>query len=190
MLVAVIIGPKGIDTLLVLSQVILSIVLPFAAFPLVYLTSSKRIMRVRKNSRVMNSGLGINGEMKKKGEDEDEKVAQSAAASASALALGGPVSIELEREAARSPHSHIHHHAQASSLTISTLASPHLDHDHDLNLHSQRKSVNFNLNRRVDVETASEDEWIDYSNHWSLTVLGYAIWLLIVIANVYVLGTL
>jgi metal iron transporter len=48
MIVAIVIGPSGIDTLLVASQVILSIVLPFITFPLIYLTSSSRIMRVRK----------------------------------------------------------------------------------------------------------------------------------------------
>lgn len=51
MAIAVIMGPSGIDFLLVASQVILSIVLPFITFPLIYLTSSSRIMRVRKPAR-------------------------------------------------------------------------------------------------------------------------------------------
>lgn len=40
------------NTLLVASQVVLSFVLPFIAFPLVYITSSKDFMRVRKESDV------------------------------------------------------------------------------------------------------------------------------------------
>jgi metal iron transporter len=48
MIVAVAVGRPGINALLVISQVILSIVLPFITFPLIYLTSSKSIMRVRK----------------------------------------------------------------------------------------------------------------------------------------------
>ncbi|KAK0245935.1 smf Mn2+ and Fe2+ transporter [Armillaria nabsnona] len=44
--VAVAVGRGGIDSLLVVSQVILSIVLPFVAFPLIWLTSSRRVMRV------------------------------------------------------------------------------------------------------------------------------------------------
>jgi len=48
MVVAIAVGRDGIDTLLVASQVVLSIVLPFVAFPLIWLTSSKSIMRVRK----------------------------------------------------------------------------------------------------------------------------------------------
>ncbi|KAJ4476669.1 natural resistance-associated macrophage protein [Lentinula aciculospora] len=46
--VAVAVGRNGIDNLLVISQVVLSVVLPFVAFPLIYLTSSKVVMRVRK----------------------------------------------------------------------------------------------------------------------------------------------
>lgn len=41
-------GRSGIDQLLVVSQVILSIVLPFVTFPLIYVTSSRTAMRVRK----------------------------------------------------------------------------------------------------------------------------------------------
>ena len=45
--VAVAVGPKGINTMLVASQVVLSVVLPFVVFPLVWLTSSRTVMRVR-----------------------------------------------------------------------------------------------------------------------------------------------
>ncbi|KAG5636502.1 hypothetical protein H0H81_007812, partial [Sphagnurus paluster] len=47
MVVAIAVGRSGIDSLLVVSQVVLSIVLPFITVPLVYLTSSKAIMSVR-----------------------------------------------------------------------------------------------------------------------------------------------
>ncbi|CUA72446.1 Divalent metal cation transporter MntH [Xylella fastidiosa 9a5c] [Rhizoctonia solani] len=46
MIVAVSVGRQGIDTLLVASQVALSIVLPFVIFPLVYLASSDAVMSV------------------------------------------------------------------------------------------------------------------------------------------------
>lgn len=45
-IVAVAVGQSGINTLLVASQVVLSVVLPFVAFPLIYLTSRKVVMRV------------------------------------------------------------------------------------------------------------------------------------------------
>ncbi len=44
--VAIAIGRSGIDTLLVASQVVLSIVLPFVVFPLLWLTSNRRVMSV------------------------------------------------------------------------------------------------------------------------------------------------
>ncbi|KAH9486175.1 Manganese transporter pdt1 [Psilocybe cubensis] len=48
MIVAIALGRAGIDVLLVVSQVVLSIVLPFITFPLLFCTSSKAIMTVRK----------------------------------------------------------------------------------------------------------------------------------------------
>ncbi|SJL11396.1 uncharacterized protein ARMOST_14799 [Armillaria ostoyae] len=45
--VAIAIGRSGIDTLLVASQVVLLILLPFIAFPLLWLTSNRRVMSVK-----------------------------------------------------------------------------------------------------------------------------------------------
>ncbi|KIJ68683.1 hypothetical protein HYDPIDRAFT_81919 [Hydnomerulius pinastri MD-312] len=47
MIVALAFGRSGINTLLIASQVALSVVLPFVAFPLIYLTSSKTVMSVK-----------------------------------------------------------------------------------------------------------------------------------------------
>jgi metal iron transporter len=46
MIVAVVVGKNGINALLVASQFVLSIVLPFVTLPLVYLTSNERVMSV------------------------------------------------------------------------------------------------------------------------------------------------
>lgn len=51
MAVAIAAGRNGIDTLLVASQVALSIVLPFIIFPLLILTSSREVMSVKKPVR-------------------------------------------------------------------------------------------------------------------------------------------
>jgi len=48
MVVSIAVGRGGINDLLVASQVVLSVVLPFVAFPLIYLTSMEVVMRVRK----------------------------------------------------------------------------------------------------------------------------------------------
>jgi metal iron transporter len=46
--VAAVVGNAGIGQLLVASQVVLSVVLPFMVLPLVWLTSNKSIMSVKK----------------------------------------------------------------------------------------------------------------------------------------------
>ena len=56
MVVAVAVGRSGIDALLVASQVALAIVLPFVTLPLICLTSSKRIMSVRKPQMIPGPG--------------------------------------------------------------------------------------------------------------------------------------
>lgn len=53
MAVAIAVGRKGVDSLLIASQVALSIVLPFIILPLLYLTSSKSIMCVKKPSAAL-----------------------------------------------------------------------------------------------------------------------------------------
>uniref|UniRef100_A0A0W0FN74 Uncharacterized protein n=1 Tax=Moniliophthora roreri TaxID=221103 RepID=A0A0W0FN74_MONRR len=56
MAVAIAMGRAGIDMLLVLSQVVLSIVLPFITLPLIYVTSSKELMSVRVPAKGEESG--------------------------------------------------------------------------------------------------------------------------------------
>ncbi|KAJ4482297.1 natural resistance-associated macrophage protein-domain-containing protein [Lentinula aciculospora] len=55
MVVAIAFGRPGINALLVISQVILSIVLPFITLPLVYLTSSQKFMTVTRQSNTSPS---------------------------------------------------------------------------------------------------------------------------------------
>lgn len=67
MVVAVTIGSKGINTMLVASQVVLSVVLPFVIFPLVWLTSSRTVMQVRSPVTTANS------ESQKKDDTEEQQ---------------------------------------------------------------------------------------------------------------------
>ncbi|KAJ7665332.1 natural resistance-associated macrophage protein-domain-containing protein [Mycena polygramma] len=55
MAVAIALGRPGINALLVTSQVILAIVLPFITLPLIFLTSSKTVMRVRKPDALVST---------------------------------------------------------------------------------------------------------------------------------------
>ncbi len=62
MVVAIAAGRKGVDDLLVISQVVLSIVLPFITFPLIFLTSSKSIMSVRQPTEHRDRTVGSDAE--------------------------------------------------------------------------------------------------------------------------------
>lgn len=114
MVVAAGLGKPGISALLVISQVVLSIVLPFVVYPLIYITSSKRFMSVKKPA-VQNSD--------------------------------GEVS------------SVVFHPDQSSAACVS------------------------------DPKEAVEDT-IDCSNGWIMMILGWIMWLIIVVANVYTIVTL
>ncbi|KAJ7255856.1 NRAMP family [Mycena haematopus] len=53
--VAIAVGRPGINALLITSQVILAIVLPFITLPLIFLTSSKTFMRVRRPNAIAST---------------------------------------------------------------------------------------------------------------------------------------
>lgn len=127
MAVAIIVGKPGIDNLLVISQVVLSIVLPFVAFPLIWLTSSQVVMRVRKPQALVQVEMA--------GRESAEEVVDAA-----------KVTSTVEKE-------------------------------HEV------------------VPTSTEKEWVeeemvDYSNGWVLMCLSYAVWLIVLVANGYLIVTL
>ncbi|THH18264.1 hypothetical protein EW146_g2684 [Bondarzewia mesenterica] len=120
MVVAIAVGRRGIDMLLVVSQVVLSIVLPFIVFPLIWLTSSKSIMSIRSHP---------------------------------------PSPTELSDDPSKS--------------------SP-----------ADPTPVPVDGEQSANVEEARSGETVYYSNGWLVTGIGYGIWLIIVVANAYVLVTL
>ena len=61
-------GRSGINTMLIASQVVLSIVLPFIIFPLIWLTSSRTVMLVR----VTAPAIRVDDGEKEQGVVEDE----------------------------------------------------------------------------------------------------------------------
>ncbi|KAF7344387.1 Manganese transporter pdt1 [Mycena sanguinolenta] len=63
LVVAIAVGRPGINGLLVASQVILAIVLPFITLPLIYLTSSKTFMRVRRPDALVSTVSGTEDDM-------------------------------------------------------------------------------------------------------------------------------
>ncbi|KAH7886220.1 smf Mn2+ and Fe2+ transporter [Phlebopus sp. FC_14] len=128
MAVAIAVGPSGLNTLLVASQVVLSIVLPFITLPLIYLTSSSRIMKVRKSR------------------------------------LPSPSQIP----------------APASPLPSPPLA---------IGLPSSQERIDETY-VSSDPEAGHVQEFVDFSSGKFMSTIGFLIWLVIVVANVYVLVTL
>ena len=121
MAVALALGRSGIDQLLVASQVVLSIVLPFVMFPLLWLTTNKEIMSVKK------------------------------------------------------PESHL--------PTLTADGSP--SHP-DMSKFATQNADN-SVEQDVEALPSSATEMVDYSNGKIVAGLGYLIWTVVVVANVYVI---
>ena len=80
MVVALALGRSGIDQLLVASQVVLSIVLPFVMLPLLWLTTSKKIMSVKKpelDPNTLPTGGSSNRDLSAAAKDSTPKTGRS-----------------------------------------------------------------------------------------------------------------
>ena len=141
MAVAAAVGKDGIDSLLVITQVILSLVLPFVVFPLVWLTSSSLVMRVRKPEP---------------SPQEPDFTDEVAAPSDPPEDSGDDV-------------------IDATMISESSRAA---------------EDVEKKTEKTASVVIQPEDAYVDYSNGWILTILGYAIWLFVMVANGYLIVTL
>ncbi|TFY83339.1 hypothetical protein EWM64_g668 [Hericium alpestre] len=136
MTVAIAVGRPGIDTMLVASQVVLSIVLPFIVFPLIWLTSSKEVMAVRKTPRSPELIYSDSPNSSSKSPKFDD------------ILMSTPT-------------------PTYSSLDVSNSPGP-----------------------IPDTEQVAVEEMLDYSNGKVVAGIGYAIWLIMVLANSYVLISL
>ncbi|KAI5124421.1 hypothetical protein M0805_008305 [Coniferiporia weirii] len=163
MIVAIVVGKAGINTLLVISQVVLSIVLPFVMFPLIWLTSSPVVMRVRKTPlssklHASTGKQGVNGKGRRKSETSLGDIASDA----------GDI------------------FAISETKKVDEVAEQDAD-DYD----TKGKSGSADAEHVEMVSDSKEDdEYVDYSNGWVMTVLAYAIWLVVLVANGYVIVTL
>ena len=173
MLVAVIVGHPGIDTLLVISQVVLSIVLPFVMFPLIWLTSSSVVMRVpRPRELVQEVASPLSEEVKA---DDDEKIEQQSVKSS-------PVVKELAESAAIESEDDVLHSNESEDAIVESAEKK-----------GKRRVMEVAYVENVATPLSVVDtttEYIDYSNGWPLTILSYAIWLVILVANGYLIVTL
>ena len=149
LVVAAGLGRPGIDALLVASQVVLSIVLPFVVFPLVWLTSSRAVMTVKKP-------LG-----------PSESVPSSSPSPTSPGPSQAQEGLELQvRE------------DDPISASAPAPASGTADHE-DGRTSGPRPADD------AAAEAQPEYELVDFSNGRLTAGVGYAIWLVVVVANVY-----
>ncbi|KAF9471062.1 natural resistance-associated macrophage protein [Pholiota conissans] len=157
-IVAVAVGQRGIDSLLVGSQVVLSIVLPFVAFPLIYLTSRDVVMRVRKPPTELV-------EIIKSTQSQDGEVIPGMEEVKGVVAM----------EQANALQSHGHAHANDEQLEI-------LEFEEVAILPTDKTKVE---PAQVVQVTNSSEETIDYSNGRWFASLSYVIWCIVLIANAY-----
>lgn len=178
MAIAIAVGRPGINTLLVISQVVLSIVLPFTMFPLIYLTSSKTVMRVRKTPELVRKELL--DEEKSGGYDDQELVL---GASRPASVVGTNPGGEEEVASVRSGTTGVSANGNVDRYT-------HVQKDKEEDYAVIMVNQGDALRDQASIIGESEDEFVDYSNSLTLTVISYIIWVLIIAANGYVIITL
>lgn len=130
MIVAVAVGKNGVDAMLVASQVVLSIVLPFIVFPLMLLTCRKDVMTVKLPPRTVT-------------DDGASSVSDGKSTRTKGESSGG-----------------------CGQLEGAEGAEP-----------------------AGDLESAEPDT-ICYANNWTVTILGWILWVIVVAANVYAIVTL
>ena len=147
MAIAIGLGMPGINALLVASQVVLSIVLPFIISPLLYCTSKKAIMSVCKTRTRTPSGM-------RRMIGDSDITPEVTVTVIDVLPLEEPVPV-LQPE----PRVRVHQDSSSAERAVVT-ASDDLDDD---------------------------SEMVDYSNNKVVIGIGIVSWLIIVVANVYVI---
>lgn len=168
MIVAVAIGRQGIDTLLVISQVVLSVVLPFVMFPLIWLTSSSVVMRVRKPRVLVRTEMTTAS--KTMVDVGDEKIED----------LGdGSKTIVNESDL-------------DESEIVQQMPSDDVKDAQERDQKGKGKEIVHieKLSPEAMKENDENEEYVDYSNGWLLSTGCYAVWVVIVVANGYLLVTL
>ncbi|KAJ3576131.1 hypothetical protein NP233_g623 [Leucocoprinus birnbaumii] len=177
MVVAIAVGRDGIDTLLVASQVILSIVLPFVAFPLIYLTSSEKIMRVRKTPLIS----------KKEDVTEAPRKETPIPAPLSPTEITGDEDTIVDGPGLPPPVTQPRR--SDDYVTVEPISSPM---ERELNEKPDNTVVSTSPTSSVAQKPKAliENEFISFRSSRLVTGLAYAIWSVVLVANVYAIAIL
>jgi metal iron transporter len=164
--VAIAVGRDGLSQMLVASQVMLSIVLPFVIFPLVWLCADEKVMTVRNGGPEEDALLE---------QDDNQEPGPSAPVTPSSDVRRPPSSLS------QPPTSPI-----AQAVTEAPMSSSVTD-----KLFRLFKSI-FYLGRygsrsRPVVADSTAPKSRSFKSHWSTTAFGYALFSVVTVANAYVL---
>ncbi|KAI0028847.1 Nramp-domain-containing protein [Vararia minispora EC-137] len=159
--VATALGREGIEVLMVISQVVLSVVLPFVVLPLIYLSSSSHIMSVEKARPSTMATLSISEKFDGNGPEplpEIVSVRDDVSTPSGATSIySGEIEEALRTETSRSD-------------TISD----------DVELPPRQSTFD-------PVACESRIGTVNLSNGSAVVFFGYLFWILVVVANVYAL---
>ncbi|KAJ4001652.1 natural resistance-associated macrophage protein-domain-containing protein [Lentinula boryana] len=186
MAVAIAFGRPGINALLVISQVILSIVLPFITLPLVYLTSSKKFMTVNRYCSPPKSSptvIPANMEQELKSSHTSGDLLD---ASPVDLEEGHNSNYRPNNAKRKSCFSSISSSADNAWLESSGLTKTPPENVVD------NKTLPMNSDSCGEVIEAHDIyiEKVDYSNSLFVTILLSGVWIVIAAANVYAIVAL
>ncbi|WVQ94443.1 hypothetical protein IAU59_001522 [Kwoniella sp. CBS 9459] len=183
-IVASAVGPKGMNTMLVASQVLLSIVLPTVIFPLVYLCSTAEIMTVQgpeiDSESEHGSGNGI--PMTTLGPSEPRAPqtpqAQSPLLEAASETFPRPSARTVEEEAGiRDTLSSGAAHVPPPGIRTRMRSSAGMDANLSLSVEQVEEGMSSTPSRRS--KSYVSPKWV--------TALGYALFGVVVLANMYVI---
>ena len=169
--VAIAVGQPGIDTLLVASQVALAIVLPFVAAPLIWLTSSKSVMSVRKPVPEEPSL------------DSVPSTTDSAAESVAASGVPAlPGSAPMPPPSLQDGIEEVHLSAESILDSFDEKRSEEKGATVVVEKHRDEHRM-----RDADSEASSfdEEQYVSFASGWIVTSLAYLIFFVILAANMY-----
>ncbi|KAF5312070.1 hypothetical protein D9619_003401 [Psilocybe cf. subviscida] len=177
-IVAASVGRGGITTLLVASQVVLSVVLPFVAFPLIYLTSSEKVMRVRAPPTCDNACR-----------DDIEDMDTAVKPSGDAIAVPcNCSSTSGTRDGDGDGDSNANHDDRDGAQPTEDDPTNISDAGFDVVVFEddQSEGAGEQSPRCVQVvPSPPAASWLDYSNGRLVNLVAYIVWSVVLVANVY-----
>ena len=180
--VAIAVGRPGIDTLLVASQVALAIVLPFVAAPLIWLTSSKSVMSVRKPAPdEQASADSARSPTDSAADSPVDSAAASVLATAGSPPLPAPLPLPLP-EVPSLPDGIEEVHLSAGH-SLGSLDEKHIDEKQPVAV--VQKHEPHRLHDSDEASSFDEEQYVSFASGWIVTSLAYLIFFVILAANMY-----